>query len=873
MALTPGARLGPYEVLAPVGSGGMGEVYRARDARLARDVAIKVLPVAFSSDPDRLGRFEQEARAAAALNHPNILAVHDLGQQDGAPYIVSELLDGQTLRERLDDGPLAVRKAVELAIQIAHGLAAAHEKGIVHRDLKPENIFLTSDGRVKVLDFGLAKLTQADAAVASVSGLPTTPNTVPGIVLGTIGYMSPEQVRGLAADHRADIFAFGTILYEMLAGRRAFQGETSADTMSAILKEDAADLPLGDSRIPPALARIVDRCLEKRPSARFQTASDLAFALQSLSSSSGSVAAIPGEPKAAHPARTWIPWSVAALAVAIALVQAVLPYLRSAPVPPRPIRFTIEPPADTVLSNTAGRMSIALSPDGRSLAFMASEPGEPVEIWVRPLDVLEARPLSGTEGVTDLFWSAKGEHIGFFAEGKLKKVAAGGGPVQPLCDALNATGGVWSKDDVILFGQSNGSLMRVPASGGRPTAALELDASRHEIGQRWPELLPDGRHVVYFSRTPDANSLAFGSLDTRRSTPLAPAESRASYVPAGYLVYQSDSVIVAHPFDADRGQFSGAAVPIGDDIRPFQNGNTPLAVSQTGVLAFRPGTIDLAQLTWVDRVGRALATLGNAEPYLQMSLSADDKRVAVQRAVPSSEIWLVDAERGVSTRFITDRNARAPVWSPSGRELAFRRGASVLRKSIAGGAESTLVASLPSVSVLEDWSRDGRYIVYVSLNALWAASLSGDQKPLEVVEASGNTADEPQFSPDGRWLAFNSTEAGKTDVYVQPFPGPGERVRISAAGGVQPKWRGDGKELFFLAPDGTLIAADLRIEADRVVPTKLTPLFQSGLSALTYADQYGVAADGQRFLLLKPLAGGTQSPIVVVLNWASSIGQ
>jgi Tol biopolymer transport system component len=849
----------------------MGEVYRARDARLARDVAIKVLPVAFSSDPDRLGRFEQEARAAAALNHPNILAVHDLGQHDGAPYIVSELLDGQTLRERLDDGPLAVRKAVDLAIQMAHGLAAAHEKGIVHRDLKPENLFLTSDGRVKVLDFGLAKLTQAEAVVASVSGLPTTPNTVPGIVLGTIGYMAPEQVRGLAADHRADIFAFGAILYEMLAGRRAFQGETSADTMSAILKEEAADLPLSERHIPPALARIVDRCLEKRPNARFQTASDLAFALQSLSSSSGSAAAIPGEPEAAHPRRTWIPWSVAALAVAIALVQAVLPYLRSAPAPPRPIRFTIEAPADTVLANTAGRMSIALSPDGHSLAFMGSKAGAPQQIWVRSLDVLEARPLSGTEGVTDLFWSAGGEHIGFFADGKLKKVAAGGGPVQSLCEALNATGGVWSKDDVILFGQSIGSLMRVPATGGRPTAALELDASRKEVGQRWPELLPDGRHVVYFSRTADANALAFGSLDTRTSTLLTPAESRAHYVPPGYLVYQSDSVIVAHAFDADRGQFSAAAVPIGDDIGPsFQNGNMPLAVSPTGVLAFRPGTTDLAQLTWVDRAGRVLATLGDAGPYLQMSLSADDKRVAVQRAVASSEIWLVDAERGVPTRFIADGAARAPVWSPSGRELAFRRGANVLRKSIAGGAESLLIASLPSVPVLEDWSRDGRYIVYVSLNALWAANLSGDRKPFEVVEAS---ADEPQFSPDGHWLAFNSTEAGRTEVYVQPFPGPGERVRISTAGGVQPKWRGDGKELFYVAPDGNLNAVDLRIEADRVVPTKLTPLFQSGLSALIYADQYGVAADGQRFLLLKPLAREAQAPIVVVLNWASSIGQ
>ena len=558
MTLAAGARLGPYEITSLVGSGGMGEVYRARDPRLGRDVAIKVLPAAFSADSDRLRRFEQEARAAASLNHSSILAVYDIGTDNGAPYIVAELLEGDTLRDRLrrvstaggsgDGGGLPLRKAIDYAIQVARGLSAAHDKGIVHRDLKPENLFVTADGRMKILDFGLAKLTESSLALAGAASLPTAPvGTETGVLLGTMGYMAPEQVRGQAADHRADIFAFGAILYEMLTGLRAFAGATSADTISAILDKDPPDAPLSMRQVPPALQRVIDRCLEKSPAARFQSTHDLAFALEGLSGQSESGATVATHARSRTSRREQIAWTIAAL-LALALAGAAFQYLKSPTEDQTAIRFTIRSPAGASLVAGAPG-TLALSPDGRRIIFAATAASGGVQmLWIQPLDSLDARLLPGTEhsGPSGAFWSPDGRFIAFFAGGKLKKIDIGGGSPQVLCDVEGQQlGGAWGRRDVILFATVNSSLLRVPASGGQPVAATKLDASR-ELSHRRPSFLPDGTRFTYIVQP--GNVVRVGSLDSGTATTLLNADSMAVYS-AGHLLFVRQGTLFSHSFD------------------------------------------------------------------------------------------------------------------------------------------------------------------------------------------------------------------------------------------------------------------------------------------------------------------------------------
>src|SRR3989440_10017734 len=499
MSIAIGTKLGRYEIRSKIGEGGMGEVYLARDTQLGRDVAVKVLPSTYSDDSDRLHRFEQEACAAGALNHPNILIVHDVGTHNGAPYVVSELLEGETLRQRMGGTAQPQRKAIEYALKIAHGLAAAHEKGIVHRDLKPDNIFITKDGRVKILDFGIAKLTQPDGSLSQTEIPTRRVDTDPGVVMGTVGYMSPEQVKGRPVDHRSDIFSFGAILYEMLSGRRAFHGESAADTMSAILKEEPPDLSDTNQNISPALERLVNRCLEKNPESRFHSASDLAFALEAISGSSGvssqTITAMTTE-STQERIRKQLPWIITAL-LALALIAAlpfVFLYFRSTPPRSNVVRALILPPENAHLLYFN---QMAVSPDGQRLAFVAIGANGVTSLWLRPLGALSAQPLAGTEHASYPFWSPGSRFIGFFADGKLKKIDAAGGPPQTLCDAPNGRGGTWNRDSVIVFAPDIFSaLYRVPAAGGAP-APLPLDKSRKEKVQHFPYFLPDGRHFLY----------------------------------------------------------------------------------------------------------------------------------------------------------------------------------------------------------------------------------------------------------------------------------------------------------------------------------------------------------------------------------------
>jgi Tol biopolymer transport system component len=883
MPLITGARLGPYEIVAPLGAGGMGEVYRARDTRLGRDVAVKVLPAGFSADQERLSRFEQEARAAAALNHPNILAVHDIGQHDGAPFIVSELLEGETLRERMNAGALPVRKAVEYAVQVAHGLAAAHEKGIVHRDLKPENIFVTSDSRVKILDFGLAKLTQVEPAGAAMSVLPTIPpKTEAGIVLGTMGYMSPEQVRGLSADHRSDLFAFGAVLYEMLSGQRAFRGDTTADTMGAILMKDPPDLPVAEQHIPPALARIVDRCLEKTPAARFQSTRDLAFALESLSSHTQRaevVEAIGAAP--ARRSRERLAWGVAALAVA-GLVAAVVPlvlFSRRVPVAPEEMRLEVSTPP------TSHPALMALSPDGRRLVFVATAENQ-TQLFLRDLASTTARPLAGTEGALYPFWSPDSRSVAFFSTGKLQRVDLAGGSVQTLAPAASPSGGSWNGDGTIIFAPVTGApLMRVSARGGEPVAVTRL-ALPAQTAHRAPRFLPDGRHFVYFAQEVPVGALYLGTLDGLESVRLVDASSGAIYVPPGYLLFVRGVTLFSQPFDAGRLQLAGEPVPVAQQV-PVEQGFAGVSAAAGGVVAFRTVASTSRRLAWYDRSGKEIAAIGGLPEAAVLAgnpeLSPDGTSVAFN-APGNANVWLLNMTRDVATPLTVGSGSSSwPVWTPDGRRIIFRstrKGPYDLYQRLTNGAGSDeLLLQSPVTKSPEDVSPDGRFLMYrvleVKSRDLWALPLQGDRKPFPVVNTEFEER-EGQFEPgSGRWIAYVSNASGRFEVYVQPFPGAGGKWQVSTAGGFQPRWRHDGKELFYLGLDGALKAVSIMLAPDgqNVGVGKPIALFRpriaEGAIPGINRQQYAVTPDGQRFLVITEEEGSV-APVTVVLNWAGA---
>jgi eukaryotic-like serine/threonine-protein kinase len=887
-----GAKLGRYEIRSKIGQGGMGEVYQGRDTQLARDVAVKVLPTTVSTDADRLRRFEQEACAASALNHPNILVVHDIGAHDGTTYVVSELLEGQTLRNRIAGTALGQRRAVDYALQIANGLAAAHEKGIIHRDLKPDNIFVTNDERVKILDFGLAKLTQLDG-IGSQTDVPTRRvDTDPGVVMGTVGYMSPEQLKGRAVDQRSDIFSFGAILYEMLSGRRAFHGESAAETMSAILKEDPTELSDTNRSVSPALERLVNHCLEKNPEARFHSARDVAFALEALSGSSAvaneTTTAQSFVPRAFR-VRQWLPWALAAIGLLIAAVTLAWTYFRRERTdagPTEAMRFIIPTPEKAAIPGLP-----SISPDGRYVVLRVNTEDGKELLWMRALGSFEARPLVGTDGGFQPFWSPDSRAVGFFAQGKLKWIDVSGGSVQTVCDAPSISGGAWSHDGTIIFWRGVASgLYRVPATGGTPIQLTTVDASRNEIDHLWPYFLPDGRHFLFLARNaqPENSAIYVGTLDSKETTRLLQAHSSMAYASPGYLLFVRESTLMAQGFDADTLQLKGDAFPVAEHtVRNSISGRAMFSVSENGVLVFRAGGgMTNNQLVWFDRSGKQLSVLTPPGTYNAPALSPDEKKVAVSRldlqTGTPSDIWVIDLERGTQIRLTTDPASDSfPSWSPNGDHVTFvstRNGVTSIFQKLSNAAspEEPLVSSA-ELKYNPQWSPDGQSIIYSQLNPktyldLYLLSLAGEKKSTTWLQTDFIEG-QPRLSPNGRWIAYISNETEQFQVYVDSFPATGAKVAISIGGGSQPQWRADGRELYYYAPDRKLMAVEVNGDGPTFKVGATRSLFEIRVSSIDQSfpgnGYYTVTHDGKRFLVSSLPEAPERQQINVIVNWAA----
>jgi len=891
--LAAGTRLGPYEIVAPIGAGGMGEVYRARDTRLDRTVAVKVLPPQLAERPEARERFEREARAVASLNHPHICALHDIGKQDGIEYLVMEYLEGATLGKRLSEGPLPIAEVLTYAIQIAWALDAAHRQGVVHRDLKPSNVMLTKTG-AKLLDFGLARIGVARPD-AAMSALPTrdAPLTTAGSVLGTFQYMAPEQLHGQEADARADIFSFGAVLYEMATGRKAFEARSQASLIGAILHTEPPAISSVQADVPRPLDHLVTRCLAKNPEERWQAAHDLMLELKWIAEAPSSTPVVAPAPTPAPPApapRPVLPWAIAAALMVAVIALAVAYFLRPAP-DDRAIQFSVLPPEKAAYPALSGPPVI--SSDGRRLAFVSTGPDGRQLIWIRPLDSRAAHPLAGSEGAVFPFWSPDSRFLGFFAAGKLKKIDVSGGPAQTIADAPNPRGGTWSRQGVIVFSPSvSRPLLRVSAAGGpaAPVTAPETDGATLNY---WPSFLPDGRRFLYFRRTnqPDASGAYLGSLDSKDSSLLVRGNSGAVYSPApggGYLLFARERALMAQPFDAAGGRTTGESFAVADQVGFDLNNGAFLSVSDDGVLVYRSEAAgQKTQFAWFDRDGRQIRALTSPGDHARPALSPDETTVAFERddhQAGAPDIWLLDLARGAASRFTFDPGLdQFPVWSHDGSRIVFssnRSGRLELyhKPSSGAGTEQPLLQSpLPKWPVA--WSRDGRYLAFVQLDPktsydIWVLPLTGDAKPYPVAQSPFGEL-RPDFSPDARWIAYVSDETGRYEVYVQSFA-PGEkslgRWQVSTGGGFQPRWRRDGKELFFSAPDRKLMAVDVQAGPGPFKAGVPRALFDAKLdTGLGIRTLYYPSADGKRFFINTPVEESTAAPMHVVVNWTATI--
>jgi Tol biopolymer transport system component/tRNA A-37 threonylcarbamoyl transferase component Bud32 len=884
LTLSTGTRLGPYEILAPIGAGGMGEVYKARDTRLERTVAVKVLPQHLSSSPEVRQRFEREAKTISQFSHSHICALYDVGREGETEYLVMEFLEGETLADRLARGPIPIDQTLRIGVEILAALDAAHRSGIVHRDLKPGNVMLTKSG-VKLLDFGLAKLAAAPVSgVSQATSLPTAlqesqPLTTRGTILGTFQYMAPEQLEGGEAEPRSDIFAFGCVLYEMLTGQKAFSGKSQASLIGSIMNSDPAPISSIQPMIPASLDRIVKGCLAKEPEHRWSTAHDVMLQLQWIAEG-GSLAGVPAPVVARRKNREKLAWGLFAAAL-LAVAALAVGFVRRAPKPAPLVRFDVVPPPEVATMDVP-----RISPDGRFLAFDATDMEGKARIWVRALNSLTAQPLAGTDGGVRPFWSPDSRYVGFIADGVMKKVDVTGGPPTKICDAPGGSDGTWSPAGVILWdGSGNDPLYRVSAAGGTRSVAVALDTAKKETSVGWPQFLPDGKHFIYLvtGEKPEDSAYWIGSIDSKDKKMLAPAQTLVQYAPPGQLLFVRDRTLVAQPFDASALKITGEAVPLAEKIGTDNVGLARFSVSGNGVLAYRTGETG-GRLLWRDRSGKVLDTLGDPGDYANPTLSPSGDRLAFNLTDPRSgkgDIWIRDLARGVNSRFTlgAGNNVR-PVWSPDASAIVFasdRGGAfDLYEKSAKGAGEEKLLLHSDDPKSPASWTKDGKYVAYSSRNAktqfdLWALPTSGDKKPMPIA-VSPFSEQSAMFSPDGRYVAYVSNESGRDEIYVQTFPEPGGKWQVSNEGGNDPSWREDGKEIYYRSPDQKLMAVEIHGGADfqAGVPQALFPI---RIRVGNPRNKYTPYPDGQRFMIAAPLGRDAMSPTTIVLNWPAGLGK
>jgi eukaryotic-like serine/threonine-protein kinase len=929
--LEAGMRLGPYEILAPIGEGGMGQVYKASDTRLDRAIAIKVLPPHWGDNAEMKARFEREAQTIAALNHPNICVLHDIGKQDGIDFLVMEYLEGETLAARLERGALPLEEAIKTGIAIADALDKAHRRGVVHRDLKPGNIILTASGP-KLLDFGLAKWKGSRNPDSSASQMPTRSDvTLPGTILGTLQYMAPEQLEGIEADARTDIFAFGVVFREMVTGKKTFEGKSRVLLMSAIATAEPEPLSQVQPEAPASLDHFLHVCLAKEPSDRWQNSRDLLAELQ-WAAGAGALVESAAPSRVAFGRREKILAALLGVAVLSAATLAIpsIAYIRGAKEPDEfrfrmPMSVNAEPVPLPANPTTAGRLlnmfnpaNFAISPDGRTIAMVArANLQDTWFLYVRPIGSVAPQKFPGTEDAAQPFWSADGRSIGFFVNGKLKKVDASGGPPQDICDAPDSSGGTWNTDGTILFGSSKG-LFRVSAEGGKPAAITTLDGG--EAGHFWPEFLPDGHHYLYtaWHTQPASRAVFAGLLDSKEKTRVIPAESNAAYAEPGFIVFHRQNTVYAQPFDVKKLAVSGEPVRIADEV-PADNGRGDFSVSQSGALAYFYSTntspagganADTSewQLTWVSRTGQVLETPGPFGAYRGFDVSPDGKRIAVHKHDSNSGDIFVIEPRGSVTRltFEASRHNSSPVWSPDGKWIVYsslQKGKWGLYRKIsdASGMEELLYDSeLPKVPM--SWSPDGKRLVFWVKDAktggdIWVLSLEGEKKAEPLIATPFNET-HAQISPDGKWIAYTSNSTGRNEIYVQPFPSGAGQWQISNKGGDWPRWRRDSKELFYhsiatsldspavVGPfaNGPILSVPVSANGATLEPGSPKEVLRTLALNIPHNggdyQTWDVSADGERFLYLQfvntAVGTGAVGPdpemnLTFALHWASGL--
>jgi len=872
-----GQTISHYRIIEKLGQGGMGVVYRAEDTTLERQVAIKVLPDIFAGDSERLARFEREAKLLASLNHPNIAAIHGLEEAGGKRFLVLELVEGETLAHRIAEGPLPVDETLEVCRQIAEGVEAAHEKGIIHRDLKPANIKITPEGKVKVLDFGLAKAFHDQPT--SLESPTISEMTRPGILLGTAAYMSPEQAKGKSVDKRADIWAFGCLLYECLTGKRAFEGETVTETMAAILRAEP-DL----TGLPASLRTAVARCLSKDGRKRWQAIGDVRLVLED---DIAEPAALPllTAPKPGHGWQRMAIVSAATLVLG-ALGGLTMSHLRQTPVDERAIRLSLDPPegGQFIFGNNVG--GLALSPDGRTAAYIASVNGK-TGLWIRPLDGSPAQLLPGTESAAYPFWSPDNKSIGFFTTGKLQRVEMTGGAPLTICDVANGRGGTWTSDRRILFASLAAGLFEVPDWGGTPSSLTHVDTSRGETSHRWPQVLPGGRFLYWVqSGKAEIQGVYTASLaKPAEGVRLVSANANAYYAPGGdgkgYLLWLRGGTLVAQELDPATLKLAGEPHPVADPVTSVgQTGQMNVAASARGLLLYSAFNTR-GQFVWIDRTGKLMGVIGEPAEYTAFRLSPDNRRVAAAQDRPGgTDIWLLEVERGVPNRFTSNSNrCTYPVWSPDGRTILFTitPPRNLFRKDSGGGSEQPVTQS-PNPQYATDWSSDGRWALYFEVapgtqRDLWVLPTTAeevpaaDAKPQPYLRTPYNESWGrflPQPGP--RWVAYQSDESGRYEVYIDAFPQPRGTMRISMGGGTYPQWGAGGRELFYVSAENKLMVVNMKLTSDSIEPAAPRELFP--LPAVdTGFSPYDTALDGQRFLVRATPEKGASRSLTVIVNW------